>query len=326
VAIVDREKAFNLFKEKLKNQIKVNNISKNNQGFRKKVMELGLRRISMIYEKARLEVAENVPSFHFTIENALEEDFEITDDYTTFWNEDHIDSFTGVAAGMMQNKDFRIKVLSKFKHLKFDNERETIIYSDITGKDIVPGGSISPDITVKRDGEIIEEAEVKQLRPLGRSLKDKTNPTMYWFDFFKTLEARGDPIKHISLHFVNKQDDVESMGWDCAKNGVGGIIVEAGEIRGIPKRLNEIIAAFSYERWPSAHRIDKNPKTENKDLVKGIMERLETSAERKSQLREVITEEEVEEFVRDVHVFPMDYKQHRGYIEILIYCLRKLFV
>jgi hypothetical protein len=34
----------------------------------------------------------------------------------------------------------------------------------------------------------------------------------------------------------------------------------------------------------------------------GIMERLETSAE-KNQLREVITEKEVEEFVREVHFF-----------------------
>ncbi|UCG90685.1 MAG: hypothetical protein JSU57_02850 [Candidatus Heimdallarchaeota archaeon] len=55
------------------------------------------------------------------------------------------------------------------------------------------------------------------------------------------------------------------------------------------------------------------------------MERLEVSAERKNQLREVITEEEVEEFLRDVHVFPKDYKQHRGYVEILIFILRKYF-
>lgn len=93
------------------------------------------------------------------------------------------------------------------------------IHSDVTGKDIVPGGSISPDITINKDGEIVEEVEVKQLRPIGRSLKDKNNPTMYWFDFFKTLETKCDPINHISLHFVNKQDEVESMGWGCAKNG-----------------------------------------------------------------------------------------------------------
>ena len=324
VVIVDRVKAFNLFKERLKHKVKVSSIFKQNQEFQKKVRELGLRRISMIYEKARLEAAKNVPSFHFTIENALEEGFRITNDYTNFWNEDHIDSFTGVAAGMMQSKNFRIKVLSEFKHLRFDNERETKITSDITGKNIVPGGSISPDISVKWDGEVVEEVEVKQLHPISRSIKDSTNPTMYWFDFFKTLEIKSDPIKHFSLHFINKKDDVESMGWDCAKSGIGGVIVEAGEFKGLPRRLNEIITAFSYERWPSAHRIEKTPKIKNNDLIMGIMERLEASAERKNQLREVITEEEVEDFVKDVHVFPKDYKQHRGYVEILVYVLRKI--
>ena len=115
------------------------------------------------------------------------------------------------------------------------------------------------------------------------------------------------------------------MGWDCAKNGIGGVIVEAGEVKGFPKRLNELITAFSYERWPSAHRLDKPPKIENNNLILAIIQRLKTSEVRKNQLREAITKREVEKFVKEVNVFPKDYKQHKGYVEILLYVLRRVF-
>jgi hypothetical protein len=52
-----------------------------------------------------------------------------------------------------------------------------------------------------------------------------------------------------------------------------------------------------------AHKIDKIPKTENRELIMGIMERLETSADRKNNLKKGIIEGELEEFVRGCSCF-----------------------